>query len=150
MYCRNCKTPLTEEETICHSCGTPKGTGYNYCSACGNKTNPRAEFCSKCGAKLSPAPVGGNDINIRRKSKLAAGLLGIFLGEFGIHNFYLGFNQKALYQLILTVGGGILAPFTCGITSVFSGISYIWGLIEGILILCGNIKYDSDGVELED
>ena len=29
------------------------------------------------------------------KSKMAAGLLGIFLGAFGVHNFYLGYTTKA-------------------------------------------------------
>ncbi len=150
MYCRNCKTPLTEEENICHSCGVPKGTGYNYCDVCGNKTNPKAEFCSNCGSKLCPAPDNGNAVNIKRKSKLAAGLLAIFLGGFGVHNFYLGFNNKAIAQLILSVAGTVLSLPTCGLSTILCGASYIWGIVEGILIFCGNIKYDSDGVELED
>lgn len=29
--------------------------------------------------------------NPNAKSKMAAGLLGIFLGSFGVHNFYLGY-----------------------------------------------------------
>ena len=33
------------------------------------------------------------------KSKMAAGLLGIFLGCFGVHNFYLGYTTKAVIQL---------------------------------------------------
>ena len=43
-----------------------------------------------------------------QKSKLAAGLLGIFLGCFGVHNFYLGNTGKAVAQLLLTVIGWIL------------------------------------------
>lgn len=59
------------------------------------------------------------------KSKLAAGLLGIFLGAFGVHNFYLGYTGKAVAQLLITVLSlGLLA-----------WASSIWGLIEGILIL---------------
>jgi TM2 domain-containing membrane protein YozV len=59
------------------------------------------------------------------KSKMAAGLLGIFLGAFGVHNFYLGHVGKAVAQLLITV----LSLF------ILSPVSAIWGLIEGILIL---------------
>ncbi|WRS29905.1 TM2 domain-containing protein [Actinomycetaceae bacterium MB13-C1-2] len=59
------------------------------------------------------------------KSKLAAGLLGIFLGTFGVHNFYLGYTGKAVAQLLITLLSiGMLA-----------WVSSIWGLIEGILVL---------------
>ena len=37
------------------------------------------------------------------KSKMAAGLLGIFLGSLGIHNFYLGYTGKAVAQLLITI-----------------------------------------------
>ncbi|MBW3067953.1 TM2 domain-containing protein [Actinomyces sp. 594] len=60
-----------------------------------------------------------------QKSKVAAGLLGIFLGAFGIHNFYLGYNGKAIAQLLITL-------LSFGILAVVSGI---WGLVEGIIIL---------------
>lgn len=77
-----------------------------------------------------------------QKSKIAAGLLGIFLGSLGIHNFYLGFTGKALTQLLLSVLSlGLLSP-----------IIAIWGLIEGILILTGsqNFRADAKGVPLRD
>ena len=56
----------------------------------------------------------------------------------GIHNFYLGYTNKAILQIVVTV-------FTCGIGS-------IWGLIEGILILTKNPNYltDANGVPLAD
>lgn len=60
-----------------------------------------------------------------QKSKMAAGLLGIFLGGLGVHNFYLGFTGKAVAQLLISlISLGFLAF-----------VSAIWGLIEGILIL---------------
>ena len=40
---------------------------------------------------------------VPQKSKLVAGLLGIFLGAYGIHNFYLGNTKRALIQLLMTV-----------------------------------------------
>jgi TM2 domain-containing membrane protein YozV len=77
------------------------------------------------------------------KSKLAAGLLGIFLGAFGVHRFYLGFTTIGLIQLILGLAGIV----TCGITTIASAI---WGLIEGIMILTGSIATDANGVPLAD
>ena len=68
-----------------------------------------------------------------QKSKLAAGLLGIFLGSLGIHNFYLGHTGKAVGQLVGTIVGYVLLIVVIGIF-IIAGIS-IWALIEGILIL---------------
>ena len=63
---------------------------------------------------------------LRRKSKVAAGLLGIFLGCFGAHNFYLGYTGRAVAQLLITLlSFGLFAP-----------VSVLWGFVEGIVILC--------------
>lgn len=62
------------------------------------------------------------------KSKVGAGLLGIFLGAFGVHNFYLGHTGKAVAQLLIT----LLSFF------LLSWVSAIWGFIEGVLILASN------------
>ncbi|RBP97485.1 hypothetical protein CRD60_06900 [Bifidobacterium aemilianum] len=81
-----------------------------------------------------------------RKSKLAAGLLGIFLGFIGVHNFYLGYTGKAVAQLLLTLLGWIVV--------IGPAIAGIWGLIEGILVLSSSYgspwHRDANGVELED
>lgn len=74
------------------------------------------------------------------KSKLAAGLFGIFLGAFGVHNFYLGYTNKAVAQLLISL-------LSCGI---LAAVSSIWGLIEGIMILAGEIKTDANGNPLKD
>lgn len=72
------------------------------------------------------------------KSKIVAGLLGIFLGGFGIHRFYLGYNSIGITQIIVTI-------VTCGIGS-------IWGFVEGILYLVGASGFttDADGRPLRD
>ena len=77
------------------------------------------------------------------KSKMAAGLLGIFLGALGVHNFYLGYTSKAVAQLLLTLIGWI----ACGIGPVAAGI---WGLVEGIMLLTGSISTDANGNKLAD
>lgn len=67
------------------------------------------------------------------KSKIAAGLLGIFLGALGVHNFYLGRNARGGLQLGLTIVGLILSFIFIGFFLVL-GIE-VWALVEGILIL---------------
>ena len=73
--------------------------------------------------------------NTARKSSLVAGLLGIFLGGFGAHRFYLGFPGIAIIQIILTIST--------------LGIAALWGLVEGILILTGYINEDADKKKLK-
>lgn len=105
-----------------------------FCQNCGNEIKDGADICLNCGKSVKKE--GSN--NPGGKSKIAAGLLGIFLGAFGVHNFYLGFTGKAVAQLLITL-------LTCGFGAA---ISSIWGLIEGILILTGSINTDADGNEL--
>ncbi len=90
-------------------------------------------MCVKCGASLQAqkSPVG-----VGNKSKMIAGLLGIFLGAWGVHNFYLGFTKKAVIQIIVSI-------VTCGIGG-------LWGFIEGIMILCGKQAVDANGNALTD
>lgn len=81
-----------------------------------------------------------------QKSKIVAGLLGLFLGGLGVHNFYLGYTGKAVAQLLLTLIGWIIL-----IGPIISGI---WALIESVLILCSsygsNWHRDGRGQELQD
>lgn len=63
---------------------------------------------------ITPAPVGA-------EKKLVAGLLGILLGGFGVHKFYLGYTKEGIIQVVVTFA-------TCGIGSLI-------GLIEGIIYI---------------
>lgn len=63
------------------------------------------------------------------KSKIAAGLLAIFLGWLGIHKFYLGYTGPGIILLLCGTIGWII---TFGILPVIVGII---GLIEGIIYL---------------
>ena len=67
------------------------------------------------------------------KTKIVAGLLGIFLGGFGAHKFYLGDTKAAIIRLVVTF--------------VTLGFGAIWGFIEGILLLVNGGK-DVNGNEL--
>ena len=117
---------------FCPKCGTELKEGENFCSNCGNasETTNNSEQVNTTVTAVKP----------EGKSKMAAGLLGIFFGGWGVHSFYLGYTGKAIGQLLLTV-------LSCGVLSFVSGI---WGLIEGILILTGSISTDADGNPLCD
>ncbi|MCQ2000587.1 TM2 domain-containing protein [Arthrobacter zhaoxinii] len=72
-----------------------------------------------------------------QKSRVAAGLLGVFLGGFGVHRFYLGNNNLGIAQIIVTV--------------VTSGLGGAWGFVEGLMILCNAkaFRADAHGVPLK-
>lgn len=120
-----------------------------FCKNCGTQIDDQAAFCPNCGqavngqstqSQQSQQPINQNFGPA--KSKLAAGLLGIFLGSLGVHNFYLGYNKRALLQLLVSL-------LTCGFGATVMGI---WGLIEGIFYLVGKDGYttDANGVKLTD
>lgn len=129
MFCKNCGNQMDNAAAVCVKCGVQAGMGSNFCPNCANQTAPGAAVCTSCGVALMQPVMG------EQKSKMVAGLLGIFLGGFGIHNFYLGNTGKGIAQIVLS--------FCCGIGA-------IWGFIEGIMILCGSIKTDAKGVPLKD
>jgi TM2 domain-containing membrane protein YozV len=103
-----------------------------YCSKCGTQIDGQAAFCPRCGAPAAAVGPAGEVY----KSKIAAGLLGIFLGELGIHRFYLGFVGIGIIQIVVTI--------------VTLGIGGLWGFIEGILILTGSMNKDAKGQPLRD
>lgn len=60
------------------------------------------------------------------KSKLVAGLLGIFLGVFGVGRFYTGHVGLGVAQILVT---------WCTF-----GLGAIWPLIDGIMVLAGQSR----------
>lgn len=80
------------------------------------------------------------------KQKVVAGLLAIFLGVYGVHNFYLGYTKKAVIQLVCTLVGLVLSLIIIGALVVF-GIA-IWSWVEAIMIFTGKIDVDAKGNSL--
>nr|WP_318683290.1 TM2 domain-containing protein [uncultured Acetatifactor sp.] len=143
-FCKNCGEPyMTDEAVMCVKCGVAKGQGTNYCQNCGKPVAPNADVCLNCGVRVT-----NNAAPANAKSKMAAGLLGIFLGSFGVHNFYLGYTSKAVTQLVLSLIGILLSCVFVGIFLTM-GI-WIWGLVEGIMILSGKINTDAQGNPLSE
>jgi TM2 domain-containing membrane protein YozV len=141
MFCRSCGKNLDEQAVVCVSCGITPKSGKNFCQHCGAATDPAAEICIKCGVRLATSVTGAYP---EAKSRFTAGILGIFLGSLGIHRFYLGYtNGIAVAQLVM----GLCGIITCGCTTF---ISFIWGLVDGIMILTGAISTDAHGKPLTD
>ncbi len=135
MFCRNCGNAMEPNQAVCLTCGTTAGAGSAFCPNCGNPVAPSAVVCVSCGVALQQKPAVGG------KSKIAAGLLAIFLGYLGIHNFYLGYTSKAVVQLLvsLLLSWTIIAPLAI----------WVWTIVEAVQIFTGKIT-DANGMALSD
>ena len=75
-------------------------------------------------------------------NRVAAGVCGIFFGQFGVHKFIAGLTSGAVTMLCITLGGlvaglGLMCIFPPAIFLIFApGVMHIIGLIEGIIYLC--------------
>ena len=75
------------------------------------------------GAPAGPA--GG-----QAQSRVLVGVLGIFLGGFGVHRFLMGYTAIGVIQIVVTL-------VTCGFGA-------IWGFIEGIMVLAKAQAFERD------
>ena len=156
MFCKQCGKPIDDGQELCEDCKANLNQGANNAQPNNNFQNNTQGNVNYNNQNFNNQNFNNQNYNnqnynnqnynqnfnggAQQKSKLAAGLLGIFLGSFGVHNFYLGYIGKAVAQLLITL-------LTCGFGAF---VSSIWGLIEGILILTGSINVDGNGVPLKD
>lgn len=147
MPCQYCGQPIPDNSAVCPSCGAPVAVaqpnpyGQSY-----QAPPPGADAPPSYAGYPGYPPMGGYPPaqvplyqpmpGYEQKSKLAAGLLGIFLGGFGVGRFYLGYTNLGVAQLLVSV-------FTLGIGG-------LWGFIDGIMILTGSVQVDGKGVPLRD
>ena len=75
------------------------------------------------------------------KKKVVAIILAVTLGPLGIHNFYLGNNNKALAQLLVCVLGSMLLGL-----GYF--VAWTWALVEAVLMLTEKMDMDSNGFKI--
>lgn len=140
MFCKYCGKEIEDGKEVCEECAS-KETKVEETKTEEPKKEEVVVEAPKAENNNTNSTVNNtNTANTTQKSKLAAGLFGIFLGSFGVHNFYLGFTGKAVAQLLITV-------LSCG---CLSPVSAIWGLIEGILILAGDSSKDAYGNDLKE
>lgn len=117
MTCPHCGAPVTEQEKT----KTLSEIGSDLVDSL--KTTVQSALGT--ASQSSPAaPTTSPKAEVSAKNRFVAGILGVLLGAWGIHNFYLG-----------RIGRGVVQILIC-----WTGISWIWGLIEGLLCLTGNYK----------
>ncbi|MEG0872795.1 MAG: TM2 domain-containing protein [Clostridia bacterium] len=158
MYCRNCGKEVKDDNKLCENCQVKE----NQKQSEKEINEVVLEENSESVQKESPITEDVKNIQIvqevkkeesknkqestinssviERKSKTAAGIFGIFLGSLGVHNFYLGYTGKGVAQLLMSM-------LSCG---MLSPVSAIWGMIEGVLILTGDISKDALGNDLKE
>ena len=164
--CRNCGSMIPSQVKFCPNCGTSVQSEINPEKEVYGQQTPPPQYGQNPYGQQTPPPQGQNPYGqqtpppygqnqygqpsyyANQKSKIAAGLLGIFLGHLGIHNFYLGFTNRAITQLILSIIGYCTLLIVIGYILLI--ITGIWGLVEGIKCLTGSIPADAKGVPLKD
>lgn len=80
----------------------------------------------------APNPLANYYAQPQPKARVVFVLLGIFLGIFGVHNFYTGYVKKGTIQLCLTL-------LTC---FYGAGLSWLWAIVE----IC-TVNQDSQGIQ---
>ena len=124
----------------CEYCENEVPTGVSRCPSCGAAVNspsillhepdsarPRQSHESQ---KVAQTAYFGDGVVRRLKNKWVFILLGIFLGEFGIHNFYTGYIGRGVVKLMITV-----VSF-----GWLFWISWIWAIVE----IC-SVRIDAKG-----
>ena len=96
-----------------------------FCQNCGAKIPDKAAVCLNCGVAVKN--VSAAKVSSVNDEWLVAMLLAMFLGVFGVHNFYLRRNSVAIAQLVL------------GLCSCFV-ISGIWATVDWVMIVSGNYR----------
>ena len=122
-----------------------------FCPKCGTSNEDSARFCAKCGAALAaaeapaagtgagagtmrtPSPASGGQV-VTGKNPTVALVLSIFLGAFGVGQFYNGDWKKGLAM----AGGSILLGIPSG-GLVTLGV-WIWSMIDAYQVASGKWK----------
>lgn len=118
---------MSDETTIKKT----KGADEKFCGECGEVIKAKAEICPKCGVRqLAPPSMA---IMGAKKSKVAAGLLGIFFGGIGLHKFYLGQNLLGVIYILFCW------TFIPAIVGFCEGIIYLLNSEESFQKTWGNL-----------
>ena len=128
----------------CEYCDNDVVAGAQRCPCCGaairNVGNtvyvptPAVPSCHAPQVQLQAVAQLSEDRIVERKSRLAYILLGLFLGAFGIHNFYAGRLNRAVGQLLITVlVGWMIVPLIA---------VWIWCIVD----ICA-ITTDGEGIK---
>lgn len=110
-----------------------------FCKFCGYEIDDDCVVCPHCGKQVAPLKTesSGNSLfgeNVNGKNKLIAALLALFLGDFGIHHFYLENNRAGILSVIF----------------FWTGIPWIIGIVQGIMMLLESDEEFAKRIRAED
>ena len=94
----------------------------------------------------------GYNAPVQGKSRMVAGLLNLFLGGFGVGDFYLGYTQYGIYKIVISVAILVLGFLDLGfLSTIITLLSYVWSvvlLVVAIMTFMGKWIYarDANGV----
>ena len=82
------------------------------------------------------------------KSRVVAGLLNLFLGGFGVGDFYLGYTQYGIYKIVISLAFVILGFLDLGFLSyIIDLLNYAWWavlLVVAVMTFMGKWIYEKD------
>lgn len=93
------------------------------------RSQSRSTASSQASASATAQPYYTPAAYVPAKDHVAAGLLAIVFGCFGIHKFYLGYTTPGFIMLAITIIGGVI---TFGIAAL---VMIVIGIIEGVIYL---------------
>ena len=90
----------------------------------------------------------GFNAPVQGKSRMVAGLLNLFLGGFGVGDFYLGYTQYGIYKIAISLVLGVLRVLDLGfLSTIFSLLTFVWWavlLAVAVMTFMGKWIYEKD------
>ncbi len=90
----------------------------------------------------------GYNAPVQGKSRVVAGLLNLFLGGFGVGDFYLGYTQYGIYKIVISLVLGVLGVLDLGfLSTIISLLTYVWWavlLAVAVMTFMGKWIYEKD------
>lgn len=140
--CKNCGRQISRfDADLCPYCGEEKPFEAGY------ETQDMTSFVK---------PITGEGELKKSKSKVACGLLCLFLGIFGAHYFYLGFKNKgiicSIFALAIAIGGGLILGFSfpdnLALAFVPLEIVYLFFIVFSLRYFISSDEKDASGAYL--
>ncbi len=125
MRCEYCDNPVPNGVTRCPSCGAAVSV-----IDIRAKPSGQAALVQASGFAQIDKSYSGAMPPVEYKNRWVYILLGLFLGGFGIHNFYSGYTGRGVVKLLITIASfGFLI-----------WVSWLWAVVE----IC-TVRMDSRG-----
>jgi TM2 domain-containing membrane protein YozV len=130
-YCSNCGNELRPEDQVCQNCGTPVHRAATVPTPEADvpvPPPPRAGGGDAAAARATPRVQKQIVVVTQPKSMGIAYALWLFLGQLGLHRFYLGRVGSGIAQLLLGLVGWATVWFFIGFIPL--AILWIWLFVD--------------------